>query len=369
MRSKHALEIICAGVFTLLVILSGESKAAEALEAPVPIRIGWQIPAAGSAIITEVLKRTDVLARHGLDPSLVPFSYGTPEVEAALAGKLDAFFAGDQPVINLIARGGKWKIVARINYGRMVYIVPPKSPIKKINDLRGKTVASPFGSTAHREAILEQQAAGLDPDKDVKNVDLDILEIRRRVLAGGIETWEDIDAAVIWDPNVSSFELEGLARSLTETRTLSVVAISDEFIAKHPEAAVQFLVALVRAWDFFSRHPDRVMRWYIDDTQLDYKPETLMTAVGIDPNFGAKSLHDISLELNAEHLAILQKNAAWGVEAWKDGSQIRQFVDQGLLDKAMQQVAAAQFEDIRVILPSIRAVESGKAKEGYGLDS
>ncbi|MEN8166252.1 MAG: hypothetical protein ABFR65_02105, partial [Pseudomonadota bacterium] len=40
-----------------------------------------------------------------------------------------------------------------------------------------------------------------------------------------------------------------------------------------------------------------------------------------------------------------------------------------LLDKAMREVAAAQFEDIRVILPSIRAVESGKAKEGYGLDS
>jgi len=111
------------------------------------------------------------------------------------------------------------------------------------------------------------------------------------------------------------------------------------------------------------------MRWYNDDTQLDYKPESLITAVRIDSNFGAKSLHDINLELNEEHIAILEQNAAWGVEAWKDGSQIRQFVDQGLLAKAMQEVPAAQFEDLQIILPSIRAVESIKTKEDYGLDA
>ncbi len=119
MKSKHVLEMLCAGVFSLLVILSWESRGAEAVEASVPIRIGWQMPAVTQAAIVQVLKRTDILARHGLDPSLVPFSYGTPEVEAALAGKLDAFFAGDQPAINLLAHGGKWKIVARIYYDRV----------------------------------------------------------------------------------------------------------------------------------------------------------------------------------------------------------------------------------------------------------
>ena len=369
MNSKRLVEILSAGIFALLFVLSGNCVGAEAVETPVPIRIGWQIPAVTQAAVVQVLKRTDVLARQGLDPSLVPFSFGTPEVEAALAGKLDAFFAGDQPAINLLANGGKWKIVARIFYDKIAIIVPPNSPIQEVKDLRGKTVASPFGSVGHREAVLEQQAAGLDAETDVKNKNMDVLEIRHRVLAGGVESWEGMDAAAVWEPNLSSFQLAGLTRNLTETRTLGVVAISDEFISNHPEAAVHFLVALVRAWYFFSQHPDRVMRWYNDDTQLDYSPEALMRAVKIDPNFAAKSLSDIDLKLNEELIASLEKNAAWGVDVWKDGSRIRQFVDQNLLARAMQEIAAADYQGLKVILPSIRAVASIKSRENYGLDA
>ncbi len=369
MNSKRPVEILSAGIFTLLFVLSGNCLGAGAVETPVPIRIGWQIPAVTQAAVVQVLKRTDVLASHGLDPSLVPFSYGTPEVEAALAGKLDAFFAGDQPAINLLTNGGKWKIVARIFYDRIAIVVPPNSPIQEVKDLRGKTVASPFGSVGHREAVLEQQAAGLDAETDVKNKNMDVLEIRHRVLAGGVESWEGMDAAAVWEPNLSSFQLAGLTRNLTETRTLGVVAISDEFISNHPEAAVRFLAALVRAWYFFSRDPDRVMRWYNDDTQLDYSPEALMRAVKIDPNFAAKSPGDIDLKLNEELIASLEKNAAWGADVWKDGSRIRQFVDQNLLARAMQEIAAADYQDLKVILPSIRAVASIKSRENYGLDA
>ena len=207
MKARWVLRVFCASVVVLLVMLNGASRSAEEPDGLVPIRIGWQIPAAMQALITQIFKRTDLLEKHGLEPSLVPFSYGTPQVDAALAGQLDVFFAGDQPAINLIERGGKWKIVARLFYDRIAFIVPPNSPIREIKDLREKNVASPFGSVAHREAILAQQASGLDPSKDVTNVNRDILEIRRRVLAGGVESWEEMDAAVVWEPNVSAFEL------------------------------------------------------------------------------------------------------------------------------------------------------------------
>jgi len=369
MSSKRFFEILCAGVFALLVTFSVECMGVEADEAPIPIRIGWQIPAVTQAAIVQVLKRTDVLARHGMEPNLIPFSYGTPEVEAALAGKLDAFFAGDQPTINLLANGGKWKIVARLYYDRVAVIVPPNSPIQSIKDLKGKTIASPFGSIAHREAFLEQQAAGLDANKDVRNENMDILEIRRRVLGGGVESWEGIDAAAVWEPNASSFQLAGHTRHLAESRAMHVVAISDDFVSKHPEAAVHFLVALVQAWDYFSRNSRNVMEWYNDDIQLGYSPESLITAVKIEPNFGVKSLHDIDLELNEELIGILEQNAAWGVEAWDDGSQIRQYIDQDLLARAKQEIAAVHYEDIQVILPSIRAVDSTRTEVGFNLDA
>jgi sulfonate transport system substrate-binding protein len=273
------------------VIVTGYRKDADAVQAGVPVRIGWQISAATQAQIVQVLKRTNVLEGHGLEPNFVPFSYGGPQIDAALAGKLDVVFAGDQPVIDLVARGGKWKIVARLFYDRTAVMVPPNSPVKEIKDLRGKTVASPFGSVAHREAILKEQAAGLNADKEVKNVNMDILDIGNLVLAGGGEKWGKIDAVAVWEPSTSRFELGGFARSLSVARTLGVVAFSDDFIANHPDAAVQFLVAIARAWDYFSSHSDRVRQWYIDDAQLGYTLESLISAAKVDPNFGAKSLH------------------------------------------------------------------------------
>ena len=346
--------------------LDGFSDARD--EAAVPIRIGWQIPAVTQAAIVQVLKRTDVLARRGIEPQLVPYSYGTPEIEAAIAGKLDVFFAGDQPTINLLARGGKWKIVARLHYDKVAVVVPPNSPVATLEGLGGKLVASPFGSIAHREAILAQRSAGLDPNR-VENVNMDILEIRDRILGGGVGNWGDIDAAAIWEPHVSAFRLSGLTRNLSETLAIGVVAMSDEFISRHPDAATRLLVGLTQAWHFFARNPERVLRWYIDDTQLDYPQEALLEAVKIDPNFRAPTLRDIDLALNEEHIASLEKHATWGANAWQDGSRIRLFVDQSLLSRAKKEIAKGQLGEIEVILPSIRAVESARSKDDYGLDS
>src|SRR5208337_2250443 len=107
MKSRDVFGVLCAGVFALMVILTGYSKDAEAVQQDDRVRIGWQIPAATQAQIVQVLKRTDVLKSHGLEADFVSFSYGAPQIEAALAGKLDVIFAGDQPAINLISKGGK----------------------------------------------------------------------------------------------------------------------------------------------------------------------------------------------------------------------------------------------------------------------
>ena len=115
------------------------------------------------------MKNTKVLELNNLKGNFISFSYGGPQSEAALAGELDVIFVGDQPAVNLISKGGKWKIVSRLFYTKTAIMVPLNSGINSISDLKGKTVAMPFGSVAHREAILKQQAANLDADKDVKN--------------------------------------------------------------------------------------------------------------------------------------------------------------------------------------------------------
>jgi len=357
LKFRKGLGILCAGLFASVTLLAFDARADGDAESAVPIRIGWQIPAATQGQVLQVLKRTNVLEGHGLKPILIPYSYGGPQVEAAFAGELDVFFSGDQPALNLIARGGKWKIVARLFEDGLGFIVPPNSKIDRVEDLRGLTVASPFGSVAHRDAFLEQQAAGLDSDEDVQNENLDILEIRRRVQAGGNGSWEGFDAAVAWDPLVSHFELEGLARNITSGRYLGVISVSEEFIARHPEAVVQLLVALVRSWDFFSRDPDRVMQWYIDDTRLDYTSASLVAA-RLDSNFEATSLEEISLRLEANHIATLERSAAWARDSGEGVVDVDEAVDTRLLETAMGEIANSSFEAIKVILPSTHEKQS-----------
>jgi ABC-type nitrate/sulfonate/bicarbonate transport system substrate-binding protein len=332
----------------LLMVFTRESHGADAADAAdpvvdeisVPIRIGWQIPAATQGQVLQVLKRTNVLEGHGLKPSFVPFSYGGPQVAAAFAGNDDG----------------------------VGIIVPPNSPIQSVEDLEGKTVASPFGSVAHRDAFLAQEAVGLDPLADVENQNLDILEIRRRVLAGGNERWNDIDAAVVWDPIISGLELEGLARSVTSRKYLGVIVVSEAFIDAHPEAVVQLLVALMRSWDSFARQPDRVMQWYIDDTRLDYTAESLVAA-RLDPNFEATTLSGISLALDADYMAILARSAEWARDSGEGDVLVAQAVNTTLLTEAVRVVAENQFEDIEVILPSTE--ETAHERDGlfYELDS
>lgn len=368
MSVKQISEIVRAGVFIAMALLLAVSSNAEETDSSAPIRIGWQIPAATQGQLLQVIKRSNLLHIHGLDPSLVPFSYGGPQVEAAFAGELDVVFAGDQPVINLIARGGKWKIVARLYEDRVSIMIPPNSPVANVQELRGKTVASPFGSIAHRDAFLLQQAAGLDPAKDVSNQDFDILDISHRVLAGGAESWNGFDAAAVWEPLATRYEKEGVAQRLSTKHSMSVVAISEDFIARNPDASVEFLVALIRAWDFFVHHPDEVMHWYIEDTRLDYTPETL-SSTRVDPNFQAKSLSEINLRLGEQHVAALEQGAAWALQSGEGDACILESINQDLLLKAEQIAAAAQFKDLQIILPSIRDTWLISSESGHGLNA
>ncbi len=300
----------------------------------------------------EVLKHTDLLGRSGLDVSFVPFSYGGPQSEAALAGDLDVIFVGDQPVINLLARGGRWKIVSRLFYTRTALMVPVDSPVASVGDLRGKTVAVPFGSVAHRFATVQEEAAGLNPDRDVRNANLDILEISNLVQAGGTKTWGKIAAVGVWEPTTSLFESQKLARVLDSARTLGVVAISDDFLTKHADASVHFLEAVLEAWAYYATHVDQVDQWYIADARLSYDVSILKSAASIEPNQAAKNLKDIDLMLSEENIQTLDAGAAWAYQQHFTTVQpnVRAAVDLSFLARAVRASVAGSFDPSRVMV-------------------
>ncbi len=358
MKAKLLTAIISGAVLLLVAIICNSIPSAKSNQVRVPVRVGWQLATATQGQLVEVLKRTNLLDKLGLDPTFVPFSYGEPEVAAALKGDLDVMLSAGQSVNNLLARGGKWKVVARLHFIPAGILVPVDSPIKNIKDLRGKIIACTFGTIGHREVTQREQEAGLIPDKDVTNVNMNILDIQKLIEAGGREKWGKFDAVAVWEPDISLFQTNGSARVLSVNQAVYLISVSDKFINDNRQATVRFLEGIAQSWEFFNRNRDRVNQWYIDDSQFGFTPDALNSAAKQDPNFEAKSLRDIDLRLGDKGRGILEVGAKWSHDNGYTQTlvPIRQNIDEALLAESTKGIASGHFENPGVILPSTREV-------------
>lgn len=306
-----------AGTIGLAFALWSCSPAAE--EELQTVQIGWQIPLATQGQIVQVFKRTDILEQHGFEAEFTPFSFGSPQVEAARSGDLDVIFVGDQPALNLIASGADWKVTSYLFNTRVAIMAEPGGGLDA-NSLEGKRVGSPFGSVSHREAVLLQRRQGLDPETDVRNLNIDILEIAALVQSG--DAWSAVDAVAVWEPSVTLFTERGLAESIADVRTLGVVAASDGFIADD-DSLYRLNAAIEEAWAYFLNNVEQVNQWYIEDTGLDYTQEFLLDALQIDRNGAHGDPDSVEIALTEDDIRTLQDGLQWAY----DQGYVGQLVD------------------------------------------
>lgn len=271
------------------------------------IRIGWQTPWATQGQLVQALKHLDILGKNGFQAEFKGFTSGAPLNEAALAGAVDVIFTADQPAATLLAKNPNWTIIGRLMYNRVSLYVPPKSPIKTIQDLKGKTVAMPFGAAAQRMALKEETNAGLVPDKDVKNINLDILEQGELVRSSDSATWKTIDALAGFDPSPAIFEEKGLVRNIAVGKVVSVIVMSNDYIKKNPKAPAAFMKSMYDAYAYYRGNVITVDAWFTQESRLDITPNALRVASSLEPNLDTNNA--IRLSLNDEDLKILQEAA------------------------------------------------------------
>lgn len=274
---------------------------------PLPIVIGWQIPWATEGQLVQALKHTDILKNNGLKGDFKGFSYGAPLNEAALAGAVDVVLTGDQPAITLISKDSQWKIIGRLMYNNVSLYAPPKSEINTLSDLRGKTVAMPFGAAAQRLAYLAEKDAGLDPNKDVKNINLGIYEQNDLVRDTHANKWGDIDALAGFDPTPIIFEENGLIKILKTGKVVSVILMKQNYIDKYPNAPAQLLEAFKSAYDYYRLNKSQVDNWFIEEAKLTISPSVLAKAASVEPNLFVSGKDNIRLGFNADDYKLLQE--------------------------------------------------------------
>lgn len=277
--------------------------------ADVNVRIGWQVAWATQGQIAQTLMKTNALNLFNLKGDFKSFTYGAPLSEAALANELDVAFIGDQPAINLISKTPDWEIVGRLMDFRVAIVVPPNSSVKSVADLKGKTLGIPFGASTHRFALQMLKEAGLEPDKDVRILNIDIQEQGEIIRSGKGGIWSNVDAFASWDHHIAAYEREGQARILKSGTAVGVVAMSKRFMNAYPEGAANFLAAFNLAYYYYATHQEKADGWFRDAAQGRIDPSLLNQVAQIEPNLKAQNINSVKIDLQNEYLNLLQAAA------------------------------------------------------------
>jgi len=221
---------------------------------------------------------------------------GIQIVEALRHGELDIGVVGDFPAVYAQAEDVPIVYVAAeppSPRGAAV-LVPRGSPARSMADLRGKRVAVNRAAQAHYLLMLALEEAGLGPD------DIELcFEPPERALAafesGALDAW------AVWDPWLSSAQLDLGARVLRDTAGLfdsSVYYLARrELIERQPELAFELCAQLRTA-----------ARW----VQSDRSGVAQLTApgLGLSPRALAASFdRELTIGMTPEQLASQQRIA------------------------------------------------------------
>ncbi|NCO05349.1 MAG: ABC transporter substrate-binding protein [Candidatus Magasanikbacteria bacterium] len=312
--NKQKIIFIFVGIIVLgslsLILLRDRSSTDSVATNLTQIRIGWQTPWATQGQLTQILKHTDILKNNNIAADFKGFSYGGPLNEAALANEVDIIFTADQPAATLLAKeDDKWIIIGRLMYNRVSLYVPPMSSINSVADLKGKTVAMPFGAAAQRMALKAEQDAGLNPKIDVNNINLGIYEQSDLVRDPNAKTWGNIDAMAGFDPTPAIFEEKGLVRNLKVDKVVSVILVSNNLIERDPASVSRFLKTFNDAYDYYRNNISQADSWFVAESGLDITPRALEIAADIEPNLKVASKDEIRIGFNDEDYKIMQEAA------------------------------------------------------------
>ena len=141
--------------FALVAVLLAVTTAASAGETV--LRIGDQ---KGNA--QAVMEAAGVLKDVPYKIEWKEFAAAAPLLEALGAAAIDVGLVGDAPFTFAAAANVPAKAIAAIRQSRegLAILVPENSPIKSIDDLRGKKIATGRGSIGHQLVLAALAAKG-----------------------------------------------------------------------------------------------------------------------------------------------------------------------------------------------------------------
>ena len=228
-----------------------------------------------TATISQADQKAVVIAyQTGVDPSKVAqatgeyekdsqrqiewkkFDTGADVVNALASGDVSIGNIGTSPLAAAVSRDLPIEVffVATKLGASEALVVSNQSGIQKPEDLKGKTIAVPFVSTAHYSLLSALKHWNLT-ESDVKIINLRPPEISA--------AWErgDIDATYVWEPALSKASATG--KVLTDSKqvgewgapTFDVWVVRKDFAEKNPEFLKSFVQTSLKKIDEYNKDP------------------------------------------------------------------------------------------------------------------
>lgn len=254
------------------------------------------------------------------------FSQGKLMNQAMLSGSLDTGTTGFVPWTIAVAKGGKlvgFATTAHLcNLTRLM--VAPDSPIKRVEDLKGKTVAAAKGAsdTFTMEAfILPKHGLSAKDVRVINSTNTDRLPMLRA---------RNVDVIMLNEPTATVAEREGYARNLVESFcpydvSAMMSIVSPKTLDAQRAQVVNYLKAWLKAADYFKTN--------FDDYVEIYHAHEISQGAKVDISVTGDALKKLIIapELNDEML----KHLSGVARALKEDGQIPRVPDFGEKKEAL----------------------------------
>jgi NitT/TauT family transport system substrate-binding protein len=262
--------------------------------------------------------------KHGIEENMQLFSSGTDLIKAIVGGQLDAGVLGFTNALTWIDKGADIKIVGGAQMGFHSMLVHEDSGIERLQDLKGKTVASQQqGSTA--DIVLNGvvwKKAGIEP-KDVQMQYVSPAVAIQSLAAG------KVDGAFVFEPYDSIAQLTMPVKQIYEIGQdwpfpCMVVITSGKMLKERKDTVYALLDAQKEAIEMLQNDPAKsaelIRKHFIaEDTLQTSDGETVEAAKVIEQSITSQTFN---WEITPEQIETMQEIAGM-------------LVEQGILEKEL----------------------------------
>ena len=234
-----------AAVLALAVLIGGTAQAAD-------VNVGYQLVYGPWKTQMERLKKEGL---GGKSIEFFKFTSGTEVINAMASGSIDISLNGSSPTAAGYSRGVDLQVIYIYDNINDAEALVVNDKVGAPQDLKGKTIAVPFGSTTHFHMMFALEQLGISP-REVNVIDMSPPDM--------VAAWErgDIDGGFVWDPALGRMKATGHVLlssgdlSNWGKATFDAMVARSTFTKENPEFTCQWVKMVADADADYRANPD-----------------------------------------------------------------------------------------------------------------